>query len=560
MRFFSLFLILVLWGMVMAGNHYDAYPESSLPFSHTHDHSICYGYAMARALGKTTGDVFCPPEITYVTNGIDESLFPYVDDPTLQNIKVGDIVVFGQIRSQNKGHAAFVVYVPNPLAINDIRVDQVPNEYGAEQKDVRLETVIYSQGQPVGYHIGHHGLKAAVTFRNSFLAGILHVDKNKFGDWITRNHGDWVYFGTVSAPDLNKGSSGNIEIEAIDHQMSNGYKRKFRRWEKDYQIRDLTISNPGTITVSGSKTYTAYFVKEFNVTLQNDFGSGQIALNDTNHSAPHSQIIFEDHKNISVKAINQQVSGGKTYYFKKWQDGTSANPKTFTINAHQTITAHFDYVQISGPTLLDYNESGTFTTTATVGNGIYSNYKWWWRNDGDNSPIANPNGITPMAPSIGYWNALPAFDGHSSITLSRQANFSLKCEVTTTLGNTFTDEHSVAVFSGIIPFGANGSFEAGLENMLPKSFKLDANYPNPFNPVTTIRYALPEASAVVLDVYSLSGQKVVRLQNGVQQAGNHAALFDGANLASGIYLYRFSALGQKSGKRFNAVKRMLLIK
>ncbi len=110
------------------------------------------------------------------------------------------------------------------------------------------------------------------------------------------------------------------------------------------------------------------------------------------------------------------------------------------------------------------------------------------------------------------------------------------------------------------PGGNSAKGELVAEPTLPRAYQVNANYPNPFNPVTTIGYALPEESRVVLDVYSLSGQKVAGLQNGVQQAGNHTLRFDGSNLSSGIYLYRFSAVGQKSGKRFNAIKRMLLIK
>jgi subtilisin family serine protease len=89
---------------------------------------------------------------------------------------------------------------------------------------------------------------------------------------------------------------------------------------------------------------------------------------------------------------------------------------------------------------------------------------------------------------------------------------------------------------------------------LPEAFSLEAAYPNPFNPVTTLRYALPEAATVRLVVYDLLGREVARLVEGVQQAGYHAVAFDGARLASGVYLYRLEA------GTFVQTRRMTLVK
>ncbi|HTY57327.1 MAG TPA: T9SS type A sorting domain-containing protein [Bacteroidota bacterium] len=75
----------------------------------------------------------------------------------------------------------------------------------------------------------------------------------------------------------------------------------------------------------------------------------------------------------------------------------------------------------------------------------------------------------------------------------------------------------------------------------PRLFTLHQNYPNPFNPSTTIRYDVPRAAFVSLSVYSVLGQEVARLVNGVEEAGYHEARFDASGLASGIYFYRMKA-------------------
>ena len=79
---------------------------------------------------------------------------------------------------------------------------------------------------------------------------------------------------------------------------------------------------------------------------------------------------------------------------------------------------------------------------------------------------------------------------------------------------------------------------------LPSTATLTSNYPNPFTHATTIEYALPSSGHVHLSVYDMLGRAVAILVDGVQHAGKHASVFDGASLTSGTYLYRLEASGQ----------------
>jgi len=72
---------------------------------------------------------------------------------------------------------------------------------------------------------------------------------------------------------------------------------------------------------------------------------------------------------------------------------------------------------------------------------------------------------------------------------------------------------------------------------LPDTFELHANYPNPFNPRTTLRFDLPEKQYVRITIYNVLGQKIRTFLNKSMQAGRHHVRFDASDLTSGIYIY-----------------------
>jgi len=76
---------------------------------------------------------------------------------------------------------------------------------------------------------------------------------------------------------------------------------------------------------------------------------------------------------------------------------------------------------------------------------------------------------------------------------------------------------------------------------IPGEFRLEQNFPNPFNPSTVIRYSIPRRLSVTLAVFNLLGQQVALLVNSQQDPGNHEIRFDASTLASGVYFYRLTA-------------------
>ncbi len=89
---------------------------------------------------------------------------------------------------------------------------------------------------------------------------------------------------------------------------------------------------------------------------------------------------------------------------------------------------------------------------------------------------------------------------------------------------------------------------------IPSVLALHDNYPNPFNPTTTIRYDLPKAGVVRLAVFDVLGRQVAELINAQQAAGFHTITFNASGLSSGVYFYRLKA------NNHTLIKKMLLMK
>jgi hypothetical protein len=113
--------------------------------------------------------------------------------------------------------------------------------------------------------------------------------------------------------------------------------------------------------------------------------------------------------------------------------------------------------------------------------------------------------------------------------------------------------------SGVINVSAvtwTGPISLGVQNLstMPREFALQQNYPNPFNPTTTIRFSLSSRVQVTLKVFNLLGEEVATIVDESLDPGEKMIQFNGADLPSGVYLYRLTA------GDFVQTRRMVLIR
>ena len=117
--------------------------------------------------------------------------------------------------------------------------------------------------------------------------------------------------------------------------------------------------------------------------------------------------------------------------------------------------------------------------------------------------------------------------------------------------------------NGDIVSGGRQDFTMSGHIAIPKIYALYQNFPNPFNPSTTIRYQLPVSGQVKLEVYNILGQKVIMLVNEKQEPGYYSHAWDVSQntlpMASGLYITRLQVQGE-DGSRYSRSIKVLFIK
>jgi len=102
--------------------------------------------------------------------------------------------------------------------------------------------------------------------------------------------------------------------------------------------------------------------------------------------------------------------------------------------------------------------------------------------------------------------------------------------------------------------------EDGLTGNIPESFRLKQNFPNPFNPTTTIEFDLASGAFASIILYNVTGREVKTLVNSNLQAGHYVFDLNASELSSGMYFYKLTAQNFDGQMIFSSTKKMVLLK
>jgi hypothetical protein len=183
-------------------------------------------------------------------------------------------------------------------------------------------------------------------------------------------------------------------------------------------------------------------------------------------------------------------------------------------------------------------ETASFTATAQ-NRAVTLHWSTIGESNSDHFEIVR-NGIVRGLVEVSASGASP----HSYSWIDREAQNEMDYEYTLVLVNLDGSQQTLGTVN------ATPAFDAYAVN----EYALHQNYPNPFNPTTTITLDLAEAGFATLKVFNLLGQQVSTLVNQYLPRGSHVALFDGARLQSGVYIYKLDV------NEFSAHRKMILMK
>lgn len=146
------------------------------------------------------------------------------------------------------------------------------------------------------------------------------------------------------------------------------------------------------------------------------------------------------------------------------------------------------------------------------------------------------------------WESIKKFDSVSIENIAYTDNYIYF------VGTKMLREDSLHITKGVVIRHQLSTIGVESNNTSFKGYNLSQNYPNPFNPSTKIGYVIPISGHVELKIYTITGEKVATVVDGVKNAGYYVAEFTATNLASGIYFYKVTA------GNFTSVKKMILVK
>lgn len=389
----------------------------------------------------------------------------------------------------------------------------------------------------------------SITAQNNFSGGEINVGVNTSPTVRT------------SPYSFTAQTNQTVNLEAIENQSSGGYSwiwndteapansSNWLKYVNGYPSQvNTSISHSFTAADNdNNSTYEAGLRKVCNLTFTS--GGGTVYVNGSSYSSPKSVDVVEQN---SVTALGEwYLSNGIEYTFDHWTDGSQSYSSSITASVHKSYTAVYTGKPTnSGEYAGAYADVGDPIVVTWVDNpNTAVNQFEIWRKVKHNGVTGEPDLLATVGRGVQTYTDYDyvGTDGYTNDLLWYDVRAYYSTE------GKYSDEDYQAVFGQENVSIQEDKLIATLSNELPADYSI-SNYPNPFNPTTTISYQLPENGFVTIKVFDLLGKEIATLVDGNRTAGYHKVNFDATRLTSGIYIYTINA-----GK-YNQSKKMILMK
>lgn len=376
---------------------------------------------------------------------------------------------------------------------------------------------------------------------NNFSGGVINLEGNQVNVNGTNNKAYKLPNESVSV--------GSIEqSDGTYWRLWNTSGTNNSNWQRDNSSINGATSSSLSYTVGSSDngvTLTADMKKLCSLEFNNSYSS--MYINGSTYSSTTTVAVVEQN---SITAYgNTYTSSGIEYIFSHWSYSGGTSSSTVTPSAHGIYTANYSARAI--------NPEITFGTT--LNQPIVINWT-----DNQNSNVTqyrihrrvynNGWGADQVIATVS--NGVQTYTDNDYILKPWRENTWLEYGITAyySVNSTWSPGGANTQVYGLETLmQSNETAQIKTENEVPVDYSIK-NYPNPFNPTTTINYQLPKDGMVTIKVYDIIGKEVATLVNEAKSAGYYKADFDASKLTSGVYICSIQASG------FNKSIKLLLTK
>ncbi len=369
---------------------------------------------------------------------------------------------------------------------------------------------------------------------------------------VAEDAGTYDLVVSISNPDAGTATSADVVLISGDAADINNYTTQtvtFPAGSSDNQTVTITITDDSDIegdedlvfelqNVTGGNNAAASNPSQFTLTIEdNDFASvPNIVINEI----MQNPAAVDDDKGEWFELFNPGDSDVDINGWVIKDDGTdyhtidNGGPLVISAGGYLVLGIN-DTLAVNGGVSVDY---------------VYSSFVLG--NSSDEVVLVYSDGVSEVD-RVNYDNGATFPDPTGkSMELNNPANDN----------NDGSNWDEAIVSFGDGDMGTPGSQNSNFVNAIsgtgalqPNRYKLYPNFPNPFNPCTTISYHVPKAAKVKLSIYNMQGQKVATLINGTQSAGTHHVVWNAAGFASGMYLYKLT-----TNHGFSQTRKMIVLK
>lgn len=380
-------------------------------------------------------------------------------------------------------------------------------------------------------------IPAHLSFENN-MGGQLSVNGSNY----TGSYSNDYWLGTNISLSVNEPQSASGYTWVWNDSEAPSNKSEWKKIKGDEQWKSFDQSYSFSVAADDhNSTYKAIMKKLCNLTF--NAGSGTVYLNYNSYSSPKAIELVE--QNTVYAFATDHTANGLDYTFLYWDNCPGSN--TITASAHTAYTAFYSV----RPSVANRNQQ----ITSSIGQ--YITIQW----------NANPNpsvyeyrvyrkiGHTGT-PSLIATTSNTTFTDPDYIMTGSSEDTYLMYDVRPvySVNQTESDPYFQSAAFGRIEYLITDEKNiASFISNLPEEYFI-SNYPNPFNPMTTINYQLPENGFVTIKVFDILGKEIETLVNENKSAGYYKVNFDGSNLTSGVYIYTIRVNGITESKKMLLAK------